>query len=422
MRRINSRSSTGLLWTAIVLVASGSILAQPAVPGDIRPGTLIHDKRDSRNGFIVVDAHTRLAYIQEATLWRPIDVAGADLAQGASRGVTKAGLPRTLPNDVVVVCDFKTKALGGTTPKFDCDNLTAYDTMEDAARQQHAIPQALKKAKVRYGEVAADVKPYSTIITTRIAWALGFYADIETPVRAVICHGCTSDPFHQKGPAAGQSFTFKTASVEQPVDLTGIIGIDDKGKDIPYSQAEGPEAAWYWTEGHTITDPDRRAQFEALELFAAFLKDGDTKAVQNRLGCLPGAFDKKTGICGTPVMAVHDFGNSLGSDGMRVRPLDFTAWSHAKIWDDPKACKTAIRNNIGNGSGLDHPIIHQAGLKLLADNLQRLIADDDSVLAIFAAAKIDQYDDHWTRHTAREWADLFKTRAQLIIDSHCEPW
>jgi len=77
-----------------------------------------------------------------------------------------------------------------------------------------------------------------------------------------------------------------------------------------------PEAAWYWNEGHTITDPDRRAQFEALELLAAFLKDGDTKAVQNRLGCVPDEFDKKTGICRMPVMAVHDFGNSLGSDGL----------------------------------------------------------------------------------------------------------
>jgi hypothetical protein len=411
-----------LLWATGVLFLSGSIVGQSTIPSDIRPGKLIHAKHDPRNGFIVVDTRTRLAYIQTATLWRPFDVAGADLAQGPSRGVNKAGLPRTLPNDTVVVCDFKAKELGGTTPKFDCDNLSVYGTIEDAARRQNAIPHALKKAKVRYGWAPGDVKPYSTIITTRVAWALGFFADIETPVRAVICHGCTSDPFHQKGPATGKSSTFTTASLEQPVELTGIIGIDENGEDISYSQAKGPEAAWYWTEGHTITDPNRRAQFEALELLAAFLKDGDTKAVQNRLGCAPGEFDRKTGICRTPMMAVHDFGNSLGSDGMRVHPLDFTAWSTAKIWDDPKTCRTAIRNNIGNGSGLDHPVIHQQGLKVLADNLQRLIADDERVVAIFAAAKIDQYDDHGTKHTARQWADLFKTRAQLIIDSRCEPW
>ena len=411
-----------LSWTAVVLLLSGSIFGQSTIPSDIKPGKLIHDKHDPRNGFIVVDAHTRLAYIQAATLWRPFADTGADLAQGQSRGVNKKGLPLTLPNDTVVVCDFKAKEMGGTTPKFDCDNLRVYGTTEDAARGQNAIPQALKKAKVRYGNAPEDVKPYSTIITTRIAWALGFFADIETPVRAVICNGCTREPFHQKSPAAGKSFTFTTASLEQPVDLTGIIGIDENGKDISYSQATGPEAAWYWNEGHTITDPDRRAQFEALELLAAFLKDGDTKAVQNRLGCVPDEFDKKTGICRMPVMAVHDFGNSLGSDGLRVHPLDFAAWSTAKIWEDPKACRTAIRNNVGNGSGLDHPVIHQQGLKLLADNLQRLINDDESVLAIFSAAKIDQYDDHGTKHIAREWADLFKTRAQMIIDSHCAPW
>ena len=146
--------------------------------------------------------------------------------------------------------------------------------------------------------------------------------------------------FHQKSPAAGKSFTFTTASLEQPVELTGIVGIDENGKDISYSQATGPEAAWYWNEGHTITDSE--AQFEALEFLAAFLKDGD-----------------------------------------------------------------------GHTS---------AGLKLLTDNLQRLINDDESVVAIFSAAKIDQYDDHGTKHTAREWADLFKTRAQIIIDSRCALW
>jgi hypothetical protein len=120
-------------------------------------------------------------------------------------------------------------------------------------------------------------------------------------------------------------------------------------------------------------------------------------------------------------MMVHDFGNTLGSDGLNVHPLNFEAWSKAKIWDDPKTCKTSIRNNIGNGSGLDHPIIHQAGLTLLADSLQRLIADDEKILAIFSASKIEQYDDHGTKHTAREWADLFKKRAQSIIDSRCDP-
>ena len=58
----------------------------------------------------------------------------------------------------------------------------------------------------------------------------------------------------------------------------------------------------------------------------------------------------------------------------------------------------------------------------MADNLQRLIDDDEGVVAIFSAAKIDQYNDHGTKHTGREWADLFKRRAQLIIDSRCEPW
>src|SRR5262249_2295057 len=149
------------LWIAGVLFMTGSIFGQSRVPVDVRPGKLIHDTHDPRDGFIVVDAGTRLAYIQAATLWRPFDVAGADLAQGRSRGTNKAGLPRTLPNDTVVVCDFRAKELGGTTPKFDCENLAVYGTIEDAARKQNAIPHAVTKAKVRYAEAPGDVKPYS---------------------------------------------------------------------------------------------------------------------------------------------------------------------------------------------------------------------------------------------------------------------
>ena len=70
---------------------------------------------------------------------------------------------------------------------------------------------------------------------------------------------------------------------------------------------------------------------------------------------------------------------------------------------------------------MDHPIIRQAGLTLLADSIQRLIADGDNALAIFSVSKIEHYDDHGATHTAREWADLYTQRAQSIIDSHCDP-
>jgi hypothetical protein len=303
---MRARTSGRVPWVWLALSLSLPVFAQPPQTGAINPGQRIDDKHNPRHGFIVVDEDTRLGYIKNATIWRPFDLTGADLSEGQSLGSNQDGLPKTLPNDKVVVYDFKLKDLGGTTPKFDCDHIKVYNTVEDAANNQHEIPHALKKAKVRYGRSSEqDVKPYSTIIATRIAWALGFFADIETPVREVICNDCTPDPFHQKAPAAGKSFTFTTASLEQ-----------------------------------------------------------------------------------------HP---------------------------DPKTCKTAIRNDIGNGRGLDHPIIHQAGLTLLADSLQRLIADDESVLAIFSASKIEQYDDHGTKHTAREWADLFKKRAQSIIDSRCEP-
>src|SRR5207302_6900750 len=135
----------------LALVFSSPGLAQPPQTAGIKPGKRIADKKDPRDGFIVVDEDTRLLYIKNATIWRLLDLENANLSEGQSLGVTNGGLPKTLPNDKVVVCDFKLTELGGTTPKFQCDNIKLYNTVEDAAKKQHEIPQGLTKAKVRYG-------------------------------------------------------------------------------------------------------------------------------------------------------------------------------------------------------------------------------------------------------------------------------
>ena len=170
--------------------------------------------------------------------------------------------------------------------------------------------------KVRY----ASVKVFSSVITTRLEWALGFGSDVETPVAKVICHGCSKDPVKQKAPVDEtnefpQPGDRPQVTVEQGLEGTGIYVTGmrfakDNGEDNP---------AWKWGELDSITDPDRKAQADALKLFAAFIKHVDNKALQNKLLCRSEV--DSAGACPDPVLYVHDLGNTLGkSQELHVPP------------------------------------------------------------------------------------------------------
>jgi hypothetical protein len=351
------------------------------------------------NGLAYVDPSTRQNYIRRATLWQPIDLDHVD-ARAGRQIVDSKGVSKILPNDSTVECRYMQEELGGTTNKFHCEFLRATDS------NNMPVDIKLKKLKVRYN----SIKTYSDVITTRLAWILGFGSEIETPVRKVICYGCSHDPFHQKGPVKGEEI-FTQVSIE--TSLPGGNGIysedtrfsKDQDKDIP---------AWYWDELKFITDPERKAQSDALKLFAVFLEHGDSKAIQNNLICLT-AFDTY-GVCNDPFLYVKDFGSTLGSGGMSVHPLDFKRWSGASVWEDSERCVGDLHMNIANGRGLSDPKISEAGRKFLADLLNNLIHHESSLRDIFDAAHIQEYDDHGKKYSVDDWVNAFKARAAQIIN------
>jgi hypothetical protein len=355
-----------------------------------QPGQLQDD------GLIHVDVQTRLAYLTRAQLWHPVNLDDIDTRSGGQIGPSKA-----IPNDALVECDFAFDSpLGGTTNKFKCTNPRI--SLADGT----PVVTTLKTLKVRYN----GIKTFSTVITTRLAWALGFGADTETPVAKVICHGCTNDPFRQKVAVRGVA-TFTQASVEQHFPATGIYG-----EGLHYSH-EGDEAApaWFWSELKYITDKDRADQANALALFAVFLKHGDSKAVQNKLVCLEDL--DAGGICNTPFIYVHDFGNTLGSDGMKVHPLDLKRWQGSAVWKGDAQCIGSLHMNAFNGSGLSNPQVTEGGRKLLAGLLNDLVHNHPQKLRdIFDAAHIERFDDNGARYSADEWVRVFTSRADQIIN------
>lgn len=355
-----------------------------------------HPGQLQSDGLIHVDLQTRIHYLSRAQLWHPVNLDEIDTRSGGHISPSK-----TIPNDAIIECDYVNDGpLGGTTNKFKCTNPTI--TLADGT----PVVTELKTLKVRYN----GIKTFSTVITTRLAWALGFGADTETPVTKVICHGCTKDPFHQKSAAQGDS-TFTQASVEQHFSGTGIYG-----EGLHYHRDGGrANPAWYWSELRLITDKDRVDQVNALELFAVFLQHGDSKAIQNKLLCLEDL--DANGRCNSPFIYVHDFGNTLGSDGMRVHPLDLKRWQGSNIWKDDKQCVASLHMNAFNGAGLSNPQITEGGRKLLAGLLNDLVHNHPQKFRdIFDAAHIERYDDSGVTYSADAWVQVFTSRADQIIN------
>jgi hypothetical protein len=351
------------------------------------------------NGLAFVDTYTRANYIRRATLWQPVDLDQVD-AHAGRQIIDSKGVHKTLPNDSTVECRYVQEVLGGTTNKFHCEFIRATDA------NNNPVDIKLNKLKVRYD----SIKTFSDVITSRLTWILGFGSDIETPVRKVICYGCSRDPFHQKAPVKGEQ-TFTQVSVE--ASLPGGEGIYVEG--TRYSKDEDKDiSAWYWNELKYITDSDRKAQSEALKLYAVFLEHGDSKAIQNNLMCLT-PFDS-FGICNDPFLYVQDFGSTLGSGGVSVHPLDWKKWSTASVWEDSERCIADLHMNFANGSGLSDPEISEAGRKFLADLLGNLIHRESKLRDIFDAAHIQEYNDHGRKYSTDDWVGAFKARAAQIIN------
>ena len=157
--------------------------------------------------------------IARAAVWRPIDVAAADIRRGPAddRGFT--------PGETVT-CDFVDKTFSGASPKFACAI-----TPEDVV-------------KVKYGHDNGEV--FAEVAATRLLWALGFGADHEYPVR-VVCHGCSREPVDQHEPQDG-TVVFDYAAIERKMPghalgTTGVVGWKWPELDLVSENAGGAPKA-----------------------------------------------------------------------------------------------------------------------------------------------------------------------------------
>jgi len=329
--------------------------------------------------FIQVNDEERAAYVAQAQLWQPTDIAKL------TPDSVKAGEKTSLHNDAEIRCDYvprTTDQLGGTTPKFEC-----------RGSDGHVY-------RVKYGKP----KAFTSVAASRLFWALGYGADITTPVK-IRCHGCSSDPWTKPQKVDTDAY-FPNAIVQQL----------QPGKEITLrGQAE---VGWSWQLDLPLVSEEMggatKAEVDGLVLLAAMIQHGDSKSSQQKLICRDEESDAGTDSCSRPYMYIHDLGNTFGSDGVRTHPLDFERWAAKRVWKDSRTCIADIRQNFGNGGdGLQYPKISEAGRAFLAGLLSQLIANRANVVAIFEAAHMEEADG---RHSAQAWADVLIEKAQQVIN------
>jgi hypothetical protein len=382
-------------------------------------------------------AAERAAYLARA------EIVAEDAVPNRSPDEIKAGPPGqdAFAFNAEVACDFvepdKNDQLGGMTQKFNCKLASGEIVKVKYSRTGH------EGGPLTAG---ANDEVYAEVIGTRLLWSIGLPADRMYPVR-VTCRNCPEEPWaayvHAYGtltnklrfPSAGSRDTrrFESAVIERKFGAPKIEGPDG-------------EAGWGWDELPARPDTyfkmnaaDRatfdqahpeQVRFDALRLFAAWIKHADNKAANQRLVCDKLAAD---GTCARPLLMIQDLGVTFGGGtelgGLlytKVSKASLAGWSKTEVWDDLAECEASLAGSRWSGT-LTDPHVSNAGRAML---LQRLGAlSDEQLHAIFEAARIEEkgekLDDPTTGAsrpvTSDDWVRTYRTMLTKLDVACAEP-
>ena len=344
-------------------------------------------------------AEERARAEQTAKVWRAPDpgydpVLGYDPAKGPRRGAPPVDA-NGVAKPINCVANKDESPGAGTTPKFHCSVSGVTD--EDGQLIRYKIKPHFKGQSTdkRNGEIQGE------FLSSRFSQALGFFADDEW-VADVRCPDCekslTKDfqgaPFSPFQPAAG-------------IELSLGRGIDVKcnNKDAaPLGE----------TLQKLLQGGAPRAEIDAFKLWLAFMDHGDTKTDNHKLACLDAKRNPdNTRSCkpGEAVFYVGDMGSTWGFSSASEKKAKLDSWRKKKpIQVSGGRCTTTAK-------GVGDTNISEAGRKLLADQLQRLLdaeRQNKTITRVFAASRNAERDQ-----PPAEWAAEFERKAQMIINARC---
>jgi hypothetical protein len=336
---------------------------------------------------------------QTARVYRAPDpgydpVLGYNPAKGPRRGAPRADVTGHVgPFNCVANKDETPGA--GTTPKFHCS--VAGVTDEDGSLIRYKIKPHFKgqSADKRNGEI------YGEFLSSRFSKALGFFAD-DSWVADVNCPDCQKSLTRSFQGASFSGFQ-PAAGIELP--LARGIDVNCNNKDAG-GLAESLQKL--------LQSGAPRAEIDAFKLWLAFIDHGDTKTDNHKFACLKSRKNSdNTRTCepGEAVFYVGDMGSTFGFSRSSENKARLEGWRDQNpIEVKGGTCSTTARS-IGDAR------ISEAGRKLLADNLQRLLdaeQRDKTITRVFSASRNAERD-----RPAEEWAAEFVRKARMIIDARC---
>jgi len=344
-------------------------------------------------------AEERARAEQTAKVWRAPDpgydpVLGYNPAKGPRRGappVDENGIAKPIN-----CAANKDETPGtGTTPKFHCS--VAGVTDEDGNLIRYKIKPHFKgqTPDKRNGEI------YGEFLSSRFSKALGFFADDEW-VADVRCPDC------EKSLTKG----FQGASFSPFQPAAGIELPLGRGFDVKCNNKDS--APLGETLQKLLSSGAPRAEIDAFKLWLAFIDHGDTKSDNHKFACLDSKKNPdNTRACkpGEAVFYVGDMGSTWGFSRSSENKATLETWRKKNPMEVSGGRCTTTAKSVGDTN------ISEAGRKLLADGLQRLLdaeKQNKTITRVFAASRNAERD-----RPAAEWAAEFERKARMIIDARC---
>ena len=360
-----------------------------------------------------VTAAERLTYLANAELWHATDVPKMNLRQGQLGAVGYEANPAT-----TLVCRFVEPTEdkpGGHSPKFLCERTEDKKVLK-VKYSRDELPQNAK--------LSINGEVYAEAVSTRLFWALGFFADRQFASK-VNCNNCPSgDPFSVYSGSDSSRVPvreFRNTLMEDKLPgkkIEECVKRDshDSTKCLQTKEDQG----WTWDE-LVANSRAPKEQVDALRLLAAFVYHADNKAANQRLLCVEIASD---GSCKQSLAMVQDLGTTFGErTAFSFSKADLDAWRQQPVWKNAAKCQANLSiHSLTLGGDLEDPIVSEAGRKFLADLLVQLT--DAQIEDLFRGARIDVKDPAVTDPAAREaliagWVAAFKDKRRQLVDNKC---